>query len=447
MSRMNSSNDNMLAIVGNCIGIAKKKGAQEASAGGYRIRKVDFQWRDGKPEKVQESTTRSVQLAVFADERYAFVSTSDLRPEALQTFIGDAVDLARSLARDPYRALPDPDLYTGQATGNLSLEDPKYASVSADERRQIAMEAETAARAVNGKEAILSVTANVSDTLTERFLVNSNGFSGERRDTTFFVSASVSAKDRDGRRPEDYAYAGARHFSEVPSGTAIGREAAERTVARLGARKGESAALTMVIDHRAAGRMVGFLMGPLSGASLQQKRSFLEGKLGQQVFSDKMTIIDDPLVPKGFGSRLWDSEGISARQRPLVEKGVLRSYYLDTYYSRKLGVAPTSGSSSNLRWTVGDRSRDALVDGVQDGILVSGFLGGNSNGLTGDFSLGVRGFRIRAGKLAEPVGEMNISGNHLEFWRRLAAVGNDPFPYSALRTPTLVFEGVSFAGV
>jgi PmbA protein len=447
MSKTTNKSEDMLAIASSCIEIAKKKGASEASAGAYRVRNVDFQWRDGKAEKVEESTTRGIQLAVFADQRYAVVSTSDLRPEALETFIGDAVDLAKSLEKDPYRALPDPELYKNQSTADLGLEDPKYDAVTPEIRQKIAKDAEAAARAVKGSEAILSVTSNVSDTLTERFLVNSNGFSGKRRDTTFFVSAQVSVKDKDGRRPEDYSFAGARHFAEVPSGAQIGREASERTIARLGSKKGESAQMTMVIDNRASGRMLGFLMGPLSGASIQQKRSFLEGKLGQQVFGEKITIVDDPFIPKAFGSRLFDNEGIAAKVRPVVEAGVLKSYYVDSYYGRKLGVAPTSGSASNLRWTLGDKGRDALVATLQEGILVTGFLGGNSNGLTGDFSLGVQGFRIRGGKLAEPVGEMNISGNHLEFWKRLAAVGNDPFPYSAMRTPTLVFEGVSFAGV
>ncbi len=447
MSKTSDNDDNLLEIVQSCIRIAKAKGANEATASASRKRDVNFDWRDGKPEKVEESTKRGVQLGLFVDGRYATVSTSDLRVEALQTLISDAVELARSLAKDPYRGLPDPELYRAQSKFDLDLEDPKYASVNAPTRRRLAEEAEAAARAVKGSEAILSVSTSVSDTLTEQVLMNSNGFVGQRRDTRFFVSASVSVKDADGRRPEDYSYAGARHFGEVPEATTIGREAAERTLARLGTKKGESATLPMVIDNRAAGRMVGFLMDPLSGASLQQKRSFLEGKVGQPVMADKVNIIDDPLVPKGFGSRLWDHEGITAKPRPLVQAGVLRSYYIDTYYGRKLGVAPTSGSPSNLRWSLGDRSRRALVDDIKDGIFVTGFLGGNSNSLTGDFSLGVQGFRIRMGQIAEPVGELNISGNHLEFWKRLALIGNDPFPYSALRTPTLVFDAVSFAGV
>jgi PmbA protein len=137
---------------------------------------------------------------------------------------------------------------------------------------------------------------------------------------------------------------------------------------------------------------------------------------------------------------------MAARRLPLFEGGALRSCYVDTYYGRKLGMAPTTARSSNLAWRLGTRSQPDLLREMGEGILVTGFLGGNSNGTTGDFSLGVRGFRVRGGRQAEPVGEMNVSGNHLELWKRLAAVGNDPYPYSSMRTPTLVFDAVQFAG-
>jgi len=125
---------------------------------------------------------------------------------------------------------------------------------------------------------------------------------------------------------------------------------------------------------------------------------------------------------------------------------VLANHYVDTYYGRKLGMAPTTARTSNLAWRLGDADRAGLAARVGEGILVTGFLGGNSNATTGDFSLGVQGFRIRAGRVAEPIGEMNVSGNHLELWRRLVAVGDDPYPWSSLCTPTLVFEGVQVAG-
>jgi len=444
---MATTESSLRDVADGAVKTALKKGAKQASGRAYRVREVSVTWRDGKLEKIHEATTRGVGISLYVDGRYSTVSSSDLRPEALETFIADAVALTKSLAKDPFRSLPDPKLYEGRAKVDLQLEDPKYAAVTPEERRRIVREVEAAARGVKGNEAIISVTTDFSDTLSESWRVASNGFSGGRRDTSFFASAQVSVKEADGRKPEDWAYAGARFFGELPEVASIGREAAERTIRSIGSKKAESAVLPMVLENRSAGRMVAFLQGPLSGASLQQKRSFFEGRLGQTIGSPLLTVTDDPFVPKGFGSRLFDGEGLAARAMPVFEKGALRNYYIDTYYGKKLGVAPTTAGMSNARWALGTKGRVDLVRGIEDGIFVTSFLGGNSNGTTGDFSLGVRGFRIRKGEIAEPVSEMNISGNHLEFWKRLIAVGNDPYPYSSSRTPTLVFDAVQFAGV
>ncbi len=438
--------DPMLETGELCVKTALAKGAQEAAARTYRVRDIEVTWRDGKLEKIQEATTRGVGLSLYVDGRYASVSSSDLRPDALETFIADSVVMTRALAKDPFRTLPDPELYKGQAALDLKLDDPKYAVVTPDDRLRLVKEMEAAARAVKGAEAILSVTTSFNDSLSETFRVHSNGFAGSRRDTAFWVSAQASVKDPDGRKPEDYSYAGSRFWSEMPPAAEQGRIAATRALSRLGAKKGDSAVLSMAIDARAAGRMISFLMGPLSAASLQQKRSFYEGKAGTTVGSPLLTIADDPLIPKGFGSRLFDGEGIAAKPMPVFEAGVLKNFYVDTYYGKKLKMAPTTAGASNLVVKLGQRGQADLLADMKDGILVTGFLGGNSNGTTGDFSLGVQGFRVRGGKTAEPVSEMNISGNHLEFWKKLAALGNDPYPYSTIRVPTLVFEGVQFAG-
>jgi PmbA protein len=443
---MADKNKDMLSVAQECVTLAKKAGAKDASARAYRVRDVSLEWRDGKIEKITESTTRGVGLQLYVDGRYASVGTSDLRPEALKTFIQDSIVLAKSLEADPARGLADPELFKGQAKVDLKLEDPKYNAVTADAGRKMVKEIEDAARAQKGAEAILSVSSSFSNNQSETFLVTSNGFSGAQRGTGFWLSSGVSVKDVDGRRPEDYSYAGARFFTDLPTAASIGQEGARRALTRLGAKKAESALMTLAIDNRAAGRLASFMGQALSGSALQQKRSFLEGKLGQQVFTDKLTIHDDPLVPKAFGSRLFDNEGMAAKVRPIVEAGVLKNYYVDTYYGRKLKMAPTSGSTSNLSWKLGDKSQKELLTEMKDGILVTGFIGGNSNSGTGDFSIGFQGFRVRNGVIAEPVAEMNVAGNHTEFWKKLVAIGNDPFPYSSLRTPTLVFEGVSVAG-
>lgn len=441
-----SSDQDMLSIAQSCIAMAKSAGAKDAAARAYRVRDVSLDYRDGKVEKISESTTRGVNIQLYVDGRYSSVSTSDLRRDALETFISDSVALAKTIAADPFRALPDPALYKGQSAANLQLEDPKYLGVSADDGRKLAKLVHDAARGIKGNEAILSVGSSFSSNLVENWMVTSNGFSGSSRGTSFFVSAQVSAKDSDGRRPEEFDFGGSRFWGGMPDAAAVGRSAAERTLARLGAKKGETAQMTVVIDNRAGGRLVGMLGQAMSGASLQQKRSFLEGKLGEQIVSPLMTLTDDPLIPKAFGSRKFDNEGIAAKPRVMIENGVLKAYYVDTYYGRKLKMEPTSGAPSNVNWKLGAKSQQELLKDVEDGLFITRFLGGNSNGGTGDFSVGVAGFRIRNGVLAEPVSEMNLSGNHLEFWKKLAAIGNDPFIYSSQRTPTLVFDNVSVAG-
>ncbi|HUL58137.1 MAG TPA: TldD/PmbA family protein [Anaeromyxobacteraceae bacterium] len=437
----------LLDVTRRAAELALRKGAGETAAGAYRSRQVEVAWRDGRIEKVTEATTRGLGLDLYVDGRYASVSTSDLRPEALERFVEDAVALARTLAPDPHRRLPDPELYRGRPDADLDLEDPSYPALDAGTRRREAEAIEAAARATPGAAAIVSVSTSVSDTRSESALFQTNGFEGTRSGTDFWLGAEVVVKDPDGRRPEEYAAAGARHRAALESPEAVGRRAAERALARIGSRKGESAVLPMLVENRASGRLLGSLFGPLAASAIQQKRSYLEGKIGQQVGSALLDVADDPLLPRGFGSRLYDGEGIAAKRFPVFERGVLRTYYVDTYYGRKLGLAPTTARSSNLSWALGARPLDALRADLADGVLVTGFLGGNSNGTTGDFSVGLRGFRIRGGRLAEPVGEMNVSGNHLELWRRLAAVGNDPYPYSAMRTPSLLFDGVQLAGL
>lgn len=444
---MSKASKELYEVAQQAVDLALAKGASAASARAAKSRDVEVRWRDGKVEQIQESTTRGVSLALYVDGRYAAVSSSDLRKEALETFIADSIVMTRSLAVDPHRTLPDPALYAGRQEIDLQLEDPAYLTVSAEKRRTLAKEMEDAARAVKGADAILSVSSGFNDNRTESVRIASNGFTGDAVGTTFFIGAEVAVKDADGRRPSDSSFAGVRFAAELPAAAEHGRIAAERALSRLGAKKTESKALTMVLDNRAAGRLIGALGGPLSGQALQQKRSFFEGKLGQPIGSKLLHVTDDPFVRKGFGSRLFDGEGLAAKQRVVFEDGVLRTYFIDTYYGKKLGLAPTTGGMSNLSWRLGDKSKEQLIKDAGEAIYVTGFIGGNSNATTGDYSLGVQGFMIRGGAVAEPVAEMNISGNQLELWKHLAAVGNDPYPYSTLRTPTLVFDGVSFAGL
>jgi PmbA protein len=438
--------ESMFDAARQAVALAQAKGATEVAASAYRIRQIDVTFRNGKLEKITEATSRGLGLDLYVEGRYSSVSTNDLRAPALERFVAEAVSLTRKLTSDPARMLPDPALYRGQADLDLDLEDPGLAQVDPSRRKQTAEAIESAVRGVERAQAILSSTATCGDVLVERFQVHSNGFEGSRRTTDFWLAADVSVADPDGRRPEDWDAANTRHLASLPAPEDVGRRAAERSLSRLGAVKGDSAVLPMAVENRAAGRLVSTLFAALGASALQQKRSFLDGKLGERIGSERLDIRDNPLVVRGLGSRLFDGEGIAAKPFPIFELGMLRSYYVDTYYGRKLGLLPTTARISNLDWRLGTKSRARLLADMGEGVLVTGFLGGNSNSTTGDFSLGVSGFRVRNGAVAEPIGEMNIAGNHFTLWNQLAEVGDDPYPYSSMRTPTLLFEGVQFAG-
>ncbi len=447
MTNQESVSEEFRVVARDAVRAAQAAGAQGVSARIARVRDVAVQWRDGQIEQVTESTTRGLGLSLYVDGRFASVSTSDLRSEAIPPFIGDAVAMTRTLSEDPFRTLPDEALYADRPTLDLQFADPHYGALTAARRRELARAIEDAARDVKESNRILSVTTSVSDSRSEMFRLTSNGFEGERIDTSFWISGNVTVQDDDGRRPEDGDFAGGRFFEDLGDPVLVGRSSSRRALARLGSRKVPSGVMTMVLDNRTAGRLVGALLSPLAASAIQQRRSFLEGRAGETVGSPLLYIADDPLIPKGLGSRHFDGEGISSKRLPLFEAGVLKNYYVDTYYGKKLKMAPTTGSTSNLDWRPGPKSQAALIADVGEGVFVTGFLGGNSNGTTGDYSLGIQGFMIRRGEVAEPVAEMNISGNQLDLWKRLVGVGNDPYELSPLRTPTLVFEGVSFAGV
>jgi PmbA protein len=438
---------NLLSLAQKAVEISRRLGASDAGARASRSRTVSLEWRDGKLETVQESTSRSLSIRIYADGKFSSNATSDLRKDALEKFIRQCMEMTRQLEPDPYRLLPDPALYLNRPDKNLEIYDGSIRSLSPDRKRKFVKELEDATRSVKGSDRIISVSTGWEDSEGESVLVHSNGFEGTHKSTSFWVSSEATVKDKDGKRPEDWSSAGTRFSNDLPAADKIGPEASMRALNFIGAKKIPSMKTTVLIENRAAGRIASVLLGgPLSAAGLQQKRSYLEGKAGTQVASARLSVADDPLVVRGFGSRLFDGEGISSRRLPLFEAGVLKNYFVDTYYGRKLGMAPTTGGQSNLQWALGTRGKDDIVKSLKEGILVTSFLGGNSNDTTGDFSLGIRGYLIKDGALAQPIGEMNVTGNHLELWKNLVETGDDPYPYSTSRCPSLMFEGVHVSG-
>ncbi len=216
---------------------------------------------------------------------------------------------------------------------------------------------------------------------------------------------------------------------------------------KLGQTKVKSGKYTMVVDPLNSGRLVSPMIQALYGSALQQKNSFMLNKLGTQVAAAKMTLMDEPHLPQASGARYFDNEGVATQRRAIFENGVLNTYFIDTYNAKKMNVEPTISSPSLLVMKTGSKDLDGLTAGVSNGILVTGFNGGNCNSSTGDFSYGIEGFLIENGKLTVPVSEMNITGNMLSLWNSLVETGNDPRLSSSWRIPSLVFDGVDFSGL
>lgn len=433
----------LLKSAQTAIDLAKKEGADDAWAAISRDRSVSFTYRDGKVEKVEESTSRGLGVSIYVDGRYSSHSTTDLRPDRLASFIREAVALTRALQPDPYRKIPDPALFKDRPTADLQRVDPSVAQVTREQREAWCAEMDAKA---HGDSRVISAESSLFSGESQGAAASSNGFSGSWEGSYIGYSCTATVREGEDKRPEGSSHAVGRFVQGLPEPGKIAELALRRALDRLGSAKGPTIRTTMVVDPEAAVSLLARALGPMNAAALQQGRSYFAGKLGQKVFGDKLTVVDDPLIPRGLGSRHFDGEGISAKKMPIIEAGVVRNFYVDTYYGRKLGMSPTTGSASNRAVGLGDKPLHALISDVGEGIYVTSWLGGNSDPTTGDFSLGLRGHLIKGGKIDAPIGEMNVTGNLAALFGKLALLGNDPYPYSSLRAPTLVFEDVQFSG-
>jgi PmbA protein len=427
----------------HAVELAQKAGASDAWATTAQSRDVEFEYRDGALEKVKDTTSRALSIQVYADGRYSSHQTTDLKSDRLEGFVAEAVAITRALEPDEYRRITPKALFASQPTDDLDLVDLTVAELDRDQRLGWCQALDAASR---DHERVISATAGVYDGTKTSASASSNGFAGSQQSTYCWFGSSVTLKDQGDRRAEDWFYAGGAHVADLPDAAAVGREALDRTLSRLDSDKGPTVKTAMVVDSRAAASLIGRLLRPANARSVQQGRSFWASLIGEQAFSDKLTIIDDPLLRRGLASRHYDDEGISARAIPIIENGVVRNIYVDTYYGRKGDMQPTTGSASNRVVGTGKKSLQQLLGDAGEGIYVTSWLGGNADATTGDFSLGLRGHVIENGEVGRPVGEMNVTGNLRDLFTRLEMVGNDPYPYSSTLAPSLVFADVDFSG-
>ena len=441
-----TATDTLLKRARQAVEMARAAGANEAWATAVQDRSLSYAFRDGKPETVSDSTKRGLELKLYVDGRYGVYSTTDLREARLRDFIAEAVPLTRQLQADPQRRITPPALFPTAAAA-LQLVDPQIAELTREQRLAWCRELEAVVR---GEPTLISTICSVEDGQKLVADASSNGFSGAYGKTSVGFFQQVSLRDRGPgggeRRAEGDDGAACLHLDDLPSTARIGAQTLARARARLGSRQGPTMKGTLVVEPRAAMRLVSDLLAPAKAGNISQGQSFWPRLMETQAFSDKLTIIDDPLRPRGLESHPYDREGIAARPLTLIEHGVPKAVYADTYYAAKTGLPVTTGDSSNQIVQPGERALAEIIRAVGDGVLVTEWAGGNADPTTGAFSQGLNGHIIRGGEIAEPVVGMIVTGNLKTLFASLVEVGNDPFPYTALRTPTLVFEGVQFSG-
>jgi PmbA protein len=439
--------DDLLHIARRAVEQARAAGAQEAVASASRGVSVELSQREGLLEQATESRSASLGIRLLVDERYSSHGTSDLRPEAVAVFIQRAVAASRLLEPDPDRALP-PAEACGLAEGvELDSYSEAQEALASPERRALVAALEAAVLARRERAALRSTTAYAGDSRSVSAVVFSNGFEGSSASTSFGYGATITLEEPGGKLPEASTGYSASHAEDLPDLDAVAEDAWERALRRLDSRPVPSGRYPMLLENRAVGRILGMLLGPMSGSALHYGRSCLAGKLGKRVAAEGFQLLDDPHIVRGAGSRRFDADGFPTARRVLVRDGVLQCYLLNQYFARKLDMAATTGGTSNLVIPPGSRSPHAIATDLPRAIRVESFLGGNANSTTGDFSFGIRGTLLERGEPAQSVSEMNIAGNLFELYERYREAADDVRRYGTSRVPSVLFDDVQFSGV
>jgi PmbA protein len=404
---------------------------------------------------LKESGSRAVGLRVFLGQRSASTYSSDFTQDGIERLIRGAFELARVTSEDPYGGIPEPS-QLGSISGDLRLYYNDVYSLPPEERIDYARRAERAA--LDADSRMKNSDGGSFDAATSyKILANSHGFSGEFRRSYCSLTAAPIAQDESGAMQRDHWYSLARTLTRLEAPEAIGREAARRTLRMLGARKIASTQLPIVFDPLVAGAILDHVFDAVNGDAVYRQSSFLAGKLGEKVAGNNITVIDDGTMPEGFGTEPFDGEGVPTQRTVVIENGVLKSYLLNTYTAKKLGLKTTGNAarglagnpgigSGNFFLNKGERTPEQIIGDVKQGLYVTHFLGFGMNMVTGDFSRGASGLWIENGELAYPVEEITVAGNLKDMLNNISEIGSDLEFRGSTAAPTLRIDGMMIAG-
>ena len=434
----------------NIIDLTLKAGASDCDVVLAKSHGKSISCRFQKIEDLDESNEKTIGIRALVDQRQAFVSSSDIETDNVDKLVTKCVEMAKLAPIDDTAVLGDSSMFEHDAP-DLDLFEKE--EVNTETLIEAVKECEDAALSVKG--ITNSEGAGASSSKGEFFLATSNGVHGGYQSSSSSVSCSVLAgQGQDMER--DYEYAVKRHISDLPSAKEIGLTAAEKTLKRLNAKKISSTKLPVVFDKRISNDLLGYLASSISGTSIARGTSFLKDSLGKQIFNKDVTIIDDPAINRGLGSKPFDGEGVKVEKRELVSNGKLNTWILNTSTAKKLGLkttgnasrsvgSPPGVSTSNLYMTNGLKSYDDILSSINYGFYATELIGMGVNLVTGDYSMGASGMLIEKGEITHAVSEVTIASNLKEIFMNLSAANDLEFKYRT-NAPTVLIESMTLAG-
>ncbi|HSS70939.1 MAG TPA: metalloprotease PmbA [Casimicrobiaceae bacterium] len=421
-TRFPLARDALSAMAAQVLDTAKRGGATAAETEVSQAFGLSVTVRKDEVETIAYNRDKGVGVTVYVGTRRGHASTADFSPEAIADTVTKALTIARYTAEDDCAGLADPALLA-RSWGNLDLYHPWDLSV--EDAIAMGRECEAAALAADPR-LTNSEGATVSLHEAEFVYANSSGFCGGYPSSRHGLYCSVIGEDGNTMQRDDW-YASARAPNDLESASRVGRIAGERTARRLGARQLATLECPVVYEAPVATGLIGHFVNAVSGGSLYRKSSFLLDSIGRQVFAPRVSIREEPHLPRGQASAPFDDEGVATQPRDVVRDGIVRGYFLGSYSARKLGLVSTgnAGGNHNLVVSHGDEDLTVLLQRMNRGLLVTELLGQGVNPVTGDYSRGAAGYWIEDGEIAFPVEEITIAGNLAGMYRDIVAIGDD----------------------
>ncbi|HET6554533.1 MAG TPA: metalloprotease PmbA [Dyella sp.] len=434
--------DRLAQLAEDVIRRARAAGASQAEVAASIDTGLNVNVRLGEVETVEHTRDRGFGLTVYFGKRKGSASTADLNPDSIQATLDQACAIARFTEEDDASGLADASRMATQFP-DLDLWHPWR--IDTDGAIALGKQVEDAGRAHAGITNSDGASVQMGESLA--VYANSHGFMGRERGTRHSLSLSLIAGDDEGMQ-RDYWYDSVRSADDFMSARELGDKAAQRTLARMGARRLFTRQCPVMFAPEVARGLIGHLVGAVSGGALYRRASFLLDHAGKQIMPSWFNVIERPLLMRGQGSGVFDAEGVATRDSALIKDGVLARYVLGSYSARKLGLESTgnAGGIHNLVVEPGQDDFEGMLRRMGTGLLVTEVMGQGVSTITGDYSRGAAGFWVENGQIAYPVEEITIAANLRDMYANIVAVGADVDPRSHVLTGSILLEQMTIAG-